>query len=171
MKLQTILMLIYRMLKYSGFLLISLSFSSSAKIEAQWKLCDIVFFTLSFIISFIGNFNVGFLPLDHIIKSMLMQVGSNLLGRITVLAIFMIKVSNMVFGRYFVEIMKNLQFIHEKVKGGKIFYEILIAQLTFSAAASQSRIIVETTESCNFINRHCANFVCFHFVIRPWNHL
>lgn len=109
------------MLKYSGFLLISMSIASSRIKESRKKFLEVMFFILSVVTSFIGNFNVPDFPIEQIVHSTLMKIGINMIGKITVMAILLVKVSNMLFGFSFMKVLMSLQFVHKKVKKFKNF--------------------------------------------------
>lgn len=113
---ESILKLIYNVSKYFGFLLIKINFNFPEKISKSLNFNDKVFFAISFGISFYAMFFFeATLPIEPFTHSQLMDLGVNLMCRLTLATTFFLKVSSMLHGDAFFDLISDLYVCHLKV--------------------------------------------------------
>lgn len=110
------LKLIYKTLKYSAFLFISVDFTSPIKLLIVSKpIFNLFLFLTSLTISCCACVFITFIPAEKITHSQIMEVGVNFMTYITVGTTIALKLSSMLQGRTFFDIISNLNQCHLKV--------------------------------------------------------
>lgn len=110
-----LLKLIYNLSKASGYLFISIGFSSFEEVKTWKRLWNFIFFFLSFGLSLVATSYDAYLPVAEVTKSKLMEIGINSIIRLTIMTTCYIKIGNVVLHKRFMEILTKLQRNHAKV--------------------------------------------------------
>lgn len=117
-----LLELIYKILKYSGFLFITIDFNSLGNFTKSKRFYDKVLFCISLGLSLYANFFRGYLPVQQFTHSHIMEIGVNLMCFSMVLKTFFLKVSNMAHGQVFFDTIDNLKWCNVKVSVTSLIY-------------------------------------------------
>lgn len=111
-----LLKFIYKVSKLSGFLFITINFNVH-KFTTKLEFRNRILLLISFGFSLVSNtYYDAHFPIAHITHSQLLEVGVNLMSRLTIFANFMMKVTNLVYSLKFFEILSTFQFVNMKVR-------------------------------------------------------
>lgn len=134
---------IFKVSKYSAYLFISIAFKAPAKFKILDQFHNKVWFAISLIWSICATFLSGYVPVAEFTRSPIMEFGVNFLSYITSLSTIALKISNMVNGHLFLELLNNFNRCHLKVS----FLLFRLSNLKFNtliARGEQNPIDVET---------------------------
>lgn len=112
MEFKKLLLFIYGVAKISGFIFVSIDFDS---MKIKQRLCTKVFYVLSFAFSFAAVYYDSDMDVGKVTRSKLMEMGVNVVIRITVYSALLLKVVNTFYDKKFYEIIKKLSWCHSKV--------------------------------------------------------
>lgn len=116
------LKLIYRTLKYSAFLFISIDLTSPIKLNVSKRIFNVFLFLSSFVVSCCACIFIAFIPVEEVTHSQIMEVGVNFMTYITVATTIALKLSSMLQGRTFFDLISNLNQCHLKVSYRFTYY-------------------------------------------------
>lgn len=124
MSFNKLLIFIYGITKFSGLLFISIDFKSMKIIKHHWN--NVYFFT-SFGLSIVAFSYDSYFDIQKVTHSKLMEIGINLIVRVSVYSTCFLKAANAIQNRKFYEVVKNLSWCHAKVNDSRV--ELILTDL------------------------------------------
>ena len=104
-----LLKFIYRITKYSGFLLPKIVFNSNEKIELKQSIADIIIFVINIGLSLYVYTFGAYIPMADLINSKLLEVGMNIINRFAIFMALPTKVISTFLNQRFLEIITDLK--------------------------------------------------------------
>lgn len=145
--------LIHLLSKASGFIFISIDFSSWDELVMTRHSWNYIFSVISLGFSLYSNTFDAYFPVEQVTHSKIMEIGVNLVVRVILGIGCILKASNILYKRRFFSIISKLHWFNVKVadrKGFKLFQ--LDKFLYFTARTIWNHVHVETS---NCINIFC----------------
>lgn len=125
------LLLIYRLLKISGFFFVTISIPTLESLSMSRKYLDYLWFAISLGFSFYSLSYDGYVEVAKVTHSKIMEIGVNTVTRIVLVTSVVLKITSMVYGKKFYEILSNLTWCHLKVCLVFIFWEYFRINIFF----------------------------------------
>lgn len=101
--------------KVFGNLFISINFSSLKTLSMSRKYSDYCWFIVSLGFSLYSLSHYDYLAIEEMTRSKVMEIGVNAMNRMLVLTSCALKITSMINGRVYFEILCSIRWCHEKV--------------------------------------------------------